>query len=227
MTQAVNLANFANNLDSSGGVSPSALNAAVPVSKGGTNATTASAARTNLGLAIGTDVPSPTGSGASGTWSISISGSAAQFGGQAPSYYQTALGYTPVQQGTGIGQNNNIIKIGWDNSSKLLCTVDSTDQGAFAFQSQVIGIDQTWQNVMSSRSLGATYTNNTGKPIQVTASVRNRAIATVNGVTVFDSDTVSCCGVPQISFFPISFIVPAGNTYSISGAGVTAWAELR
>jgi len=50
MTQAVNLANFANNLDSSGGVSPSALNAAVPVSKGGTNATTAADARTNLGL---------------------------------------------------------------------------------------------------------------------------------------------------------------------------------
>lgn len=50
MTQAVNLANFANNLDSSGGVTPSALNASVPISKGGTNAATASAARTNLGV---------------------------------------------------------------------------------------------------------------------------------------------------------------------------------
>lgn len=39
MTQAVNLANFANYLDSSGGVSPNALNAATPVSKGGTGAT--------------------------------------------------------------------------------------------------------------------------------------------------------------------------------------------
>lgn len=77
MTQAVNLANFANNLDSSGGVSPSALNAAVPIAKGGTNATTASAARTNLGLVIGTDVPSPTGAGASGTWGINITGNAA------------------------------------------------------------------------------------------------------------------------------------------------------
>jgi len=50
MTQAVNLANFANNLDSSGGVNPSALNAAVPIVKGGTNSTTASAARTALGV---------------------------------------------------------------------------------------------------------------------------------------------------------------------------------
>lgn len=77
MTQAVNLANFANNLDSSGGLNPSALNAATPISKGGTGATTASAARTALGVAIGTDVPSLTGSGASGTWTINVTGNAA------------------------------------------------------------------------------------------------------------------------------------------------------
>jgi hypothetical protein len=76
MTQAMNLANFANSLDSSGGVPPTQLNSVVPVSKGGTNASTASAARTNLGLAIGTDVPSPTGTGASGTWAISVTGNA-------------------------------------------------------------------------------------------------------------------------------------------------------
>jgi len=75
MTQAVNLANFANSVDTSGQVPPSVLNTVVPVSKGGTNASTTSTARTSLGLAIGTDIPSPTGTGASGTWPISISGS--------------------------------------------------------------------------------------------------------------------------------------------------------
>lgn len=54
MTQAVNLANFANSLNSSGQLDPAALSSAVAVSKGGTGATTAANARTNLGAAKGT-----------------------------------------------------------------------------------------------------------------------------------------------------------------------------
>jgi hypothetical protein len=70
MTQAMNLANFSNSLDSSGGVPPTQLNAVVPLSKGGTNAATAADARTSL------SVPSTTGSGASGNWAINVTGSA-------------------------------------------------------------------------------------------------------------------------------------------------------
>nr|WP_304931165.1 phage tail protein [Pseudomonas savastanoi] len=43
-------------------------------------------------------------------------------------YLQTKLGYTPVQQGTGIGQQGNSVKIGW-SSSGLKATVDETDLG--------------------------------------------------------------------------------------------------
>jgi hypothetical protein len=70
MTQAMNLANFANSLDSSGGVPPTQLNSPVPISKGGTNAATAATARTNL------SVPSNSGDTATGLWPISISGDA-------------------------------------------------------------------------------------------------------------------------------------------------------
>ncbi|RXT95404.1 phage tail protein, partial [Pseudomonas syringae] len=43
-------------------------------------------------------------------------------------YLQTKLGYTPIQQGTGIGQLGNPVKIGW-SSSGLKATVDETDLG--------------------------------------------------------------------------------------------------
>lgn len=112
MTQAMNLANFSNSLDSSGGVPPTQLNSVVPISKGGTNASTASAARTSLGLAIGTDVPSPTGTGASGTWAISVTGDAA---GSASSL--VTANFSIVQSGT-----NLLIKYG----ATTVVTISST-----------------------------------------------------------------------------------------------------
>ncbi len=43
---------------------------------------------------------------------------------------QPTLGFTPVQQGTGIGQLSNVVKIGWSGAG-LRITVDGSDQGLF------------------------------------------------------------------------------------------------
>lgn len=65
MTQAYNLSQLANNLNSSGQLDAAdGLVNAVPVANGGTGATTPEAARTNL------DVPSRDGGDATGNWNI-------------------------------------------------------------------------------------------------------------------------------------------------------------
>jgi len=55
-----------------------------------------------------------------------------KFGGQLPAYYTNIiarLGFTPVQQGTGVNQLPNVVKIGWGAGSTLLLTIDATDFG--------------------------------------------------------------------------------------------------
>lgn len=72
MTQAFNLSQLANNLDSTGRLDATdGLVNATPVANGGTGASSAAAARTNL------YVPGRDGESATGTWPISITGNAA------------------------------------------------------------------------------------------------------------------------------------------------------
>jgi hypothetical protein len=95
-----------------------------------------------------------------------------------------------------------------------------------------IGTGQTWQNVLSSRAIGVTYTNSTSKPIEVSVSATTLNttgwVATVSGFVV-----ANVYGSGNSSFAPVTatFIVPVGATYIISiGAGspsLTSWAELR
>ena len=42
---------------------------------------------------------------------------------------QPNLGYTPVQQGTGVSQTQDIIKLGWDGVNTIRATVNTTDLG--------------------------------------------------------------------------------------------------
>ena len=96
----------------------------------------------------------------------------------------------------------------------------------------LLGVDQTWQDVKSSRSSGTTYTNNTGKPIQVWLALNDTYNAgfslIIGGVTIFSLNY----DIPPNGFYPISFIVPIGNTYKVTWAGGTStqlvsWVELR
>ena len=72
----------------------------ITLAYGGHGGNTASSARTNLGLAIGTDIPSLTGTGTSGTWPISIGGNALTVTSITSQQVIDGLGYTPVSTGS-------------------------------------------------------------------------------------------------------------------------------
>jgi hypothetical protein len=88
----------------------------------------------------------------------------------------------------------------------------------------VVGVGQTWQDLTLTRVPGITYTNSTGRPIQVMI-LTNAFLGiflTIGGVTVMD--------VPSMvnSVNTLSFIVPNGQNYRLATSyGISAWCELR
>jgi hypothetical protein len=101
-----------------------------------------------------------------------------------------------------------------------------------------IGIGQTWQSVTGSRALGTTYTNSSGKPIQVhvqgVGSPSGALLkAYINGTYFADSGVNFCASIASRPQF--SLIIPDGVTYrfdSYTDAGTNAttlntWWELR
>lgn len=197
MTQSYNLSQLANNLNTSGQLdAQDGLVNAVPVGNGGTGASNTTSARTNL------DVPSRSGSGATGTWAIDISGNAA----------------TATTASTASSVN-------WTNVSGRPTTVSAftNDSGYFPTNAAV------WNNVTASRAIDTTYTNNQGKMIFVSVS---GVIATgdvsaflVAGVTVSQLGAGSS-GV-RIQHY---MAVPNGATYRVqanvgAGMAVAEWFE--
>ncbi|MBT0887561.1 MULTISPECIES: phage tail protein [Acinetobacter] len=87
----------------------------------------------------------------------------------------------------------------------------------------LLGVGQTWTNVAASRVVRTTYTNSTGRPIQlfINANFDNGYI-TLNGDRIFVADAAA--------WGWLNLIIPDGNTYMIEGSGdqrVLAWWELR
>ena len=84
-----------------------------------------------------------------------------------------------------------------------------------------LGDGQTWQNVSGSRVAGTTYTNSTGKPIQIAIQAGpSAATVTISGVTFSFSAATS--------YDMIYLIVPNSATYVYTSASAaTVWNELR
>lgn len=73
---------------------------------------------------------------------------------------QPVLDFTPVQQGTGMDQGGNVVKIGWaKDGSGLLVSVDNTNLGAVAFAKQLAAyVTQEWVKGYAVSKAGDTMT---------------------------------------------------------------------
>jgi hypothetical protein len=143
MTQAFNLSQLANNLNSAGQIDATdGLVNAVPVANGGTGASTAAAARTNL------DVPTRSGADATGTWAINISGNATTA--------TTATTATSATTAT-TAANGGVTSVNGATGAVTIATTPTTDQvltataaatlgavGTYAFLSPPFGADVSY-----------------------------------------------------------------------------------
>ena len=98
-----------------------------------------------------------------------------------------------------------------------------------------IGVGQTWTDVTSSRALGTTYTNSTGKPIQLGVTIQfpsasNAVVSySVNGTVIGTLGDNS--GSQPALLLPIQIIIPNGATYAVTtttgSPSISKWWELR
>lgn len=95
---------------------------------------------------------------------------------------------------------------------------------ALIAQSTDLGVGQTWVDVTSSRAKGVTYTNNTGKPIQVFVQFDP---AGTSSRFYIDNTFVSA---PDLTAYSFNFTIPNGSTYRLtdwSNVIPMVWLELR
>lgn len=107
-----------------------------------------------------------------------------------------------------------------------------------AVSDQLLGVGQTWQNMLASRALGTTYTNSTGRTIFVSVVGRSPTAGaaasiglSVDGRSVDFSQITADPSVVSNAFPNVSAAVPAGSNYVVSTgshpAELNAWLELR
>ena len=100
-----------------------------------------------------------------------------------------------------------------------------------------LGVSQTWQNVLGSRSVSTTYTNSTGRPIQLSIAGWDSRGGQSGFITVvIDGIVIGQSGAPSNSIYILPAttnpVVPSGSTYSVVSGEVgidvvSLWSELR
>lgn len=113
-----------------------------------------------------------------------------------------------------------------------LTVLYSCQTGVWREAYRAVGVNQTWQNMTSLRSLGVNYLNNTGGPIQISVRLNRGSQCDsgsqlwVNNMLIAES-YASCVNHASTMTAPI----PDGSLYrverSMGGNALSSWYELR
>lgn len=109
---------------------------------------------------------------------------------------QNALGYTPVQQGGGIGQLSNTVKVGW-SGSRVKVTIDATDMGNVVFDGQLSSASVNYAT-SAGTATNATNASNADKldGLHASSFIQTSQSAKVIVSTTAPSDTTAVWIVP-------------------------------
>ena len=220
----------------------------VALANGGTGATTASVARTNLGLGLlstkNTVATADIDDGAVVTSKLAVQSvtqvkiadnsiSTAKVQDLAITEAKLANNSVTSAKITSGAVGADELNVVGNGTAGQFLSSDGDGSMSWTTQTQGIGVGQTWQNVTASRALNTTYTNTTGRPIMISiycAGQPNHCEweLLVDGVQLGHQGVVSVASAGMRA--TMSAIVPAGSTYranNILNAGLQSWAELR
>ncbi len=119
----------------------------------------------------------------------------------------------------------------WDDSAGAVAFASVTGMafsGTTITADPPIGVGQTWQDVVGSRSAGTSYQNTTGRPIMVSVSFQSNTrffqVSTDDATWVSIGRGAENSGDRDTT----SAIIPDDHYYRVtSGATITIWSELR
>jgi hypothetical protein len=125
--------------------------------------------------------------------------------------------------------SNATKKTTWANLKTTLLTYFDT---LYSRTTAIFGIGQIWQNVTASRVAGTTYTNSTGKPIQIEITIESNAAGAFTANFTKNNITQSYTSYALSAGYNFTFyaIIPVGVEYSVSlvqRAFIDNWQELR
>jgi len=220
------------------------LNLARPISSGGTAATTAAGARTNLGgTAVGVAVFTAVDA-AAGRTAISAQESdatldgLATLGGVSGIVTQTATNTFTKRNiaVTGLATITNPAGVGGDYTVGVpeASTVEAraATSGTVAMTPRrvaetALGWGQTWQVVTGSRVVGTSYQNTTGRPISVHAQSAYGGSLIEFQVSVDNVTWVTVANTASANGSDFTFVVPNTQYYRQLNGTLALWTELR